>query len=331
LTSGCKQVFENNNPKAQQYVTFLVCYGKIGLMKLQSTLNSRRVGEIGLSLCRALSPRAGYALADFIAARMASRRNSALVRAIRANQWVAQGECLSAEELDRSVSEVLRHTTRAFYLFFHYLDDSSWLRNFVFLDAELVKLNAASQLHQRGQILLGVHMCYFDIAMVGLVHHGLKATALSLPQATQMVEWQHELRRRSGLEIIPASMHNLRLVIERLRAGGTVATGVDRPMGEVKCNPEFFGHPSHAPVHYVQLALKTQVPVRMLVPVLKEDGCVHFLISQEIEMRRFSDRQEELLYNTQQVLKVAAEFISRYPRQWGMSWPVWPDIFGQVP
>ena len=300
-------------------------------MKLQSALNSRRVGEYGLRLCRALPPKAGYALADFIAARMAARKDSALVRAIRANQWVAQGERLNADELDRATSEVLRHTTRAFYLFFHYLEDASWLRDFVVLDAELAKLNAASQLHQRGLIVLGVHMCYFDVAMISLVHHGLRAVALSLPQATPMVEWQHELRRRSGLEIVPASIHNLRLVIHRLQGGGTVATGVDRPMGEVKCKPEFFGRSSHAPVHYIQLALKAQVPVRMLAPVLEQDGRIHFLISQEIEMQYYPDRQEELLCNAQQVLDVAAEYIARYPQQWGMSWPVWPDVIQQVP
>lgn len=300
-------------------------------MKVQSALNSRRVGEYGLRLCRALPPKAGYALADFIAARMAERRNSALVRAIRVNQWVAQGKKLSAEELDQAVHEVLRHTTRAYYLFFHYLEDASWLRDFVILDADLAKLNTASQGGERGQIILGVHMCYFDIAMIGLVNHGLRAIALSLPQATPMIEWQHELRRRSGLEIVPASMHNLRLVIHRLQAGGTVATGVDRPMGEVKCEPEFFGQPSHAPVHYIQLALKAQVPVRLLVPVLEQDGRIHFLMSDEIEMQHFPDRQEELLCNAQLVLKVAAEFISRYPQQWGMTWPVWPGIVDQVP
>lgn len=300
-------------------------------MKLQSLMNSRQVGNLGLRLCRILSPKSGYALADFIAARLATRRDGPLVQAIRYNQWVAQGGNLASEELDNSVSEVLRHTARAFYLFFHYLEDIPWLRDFVILDDEQIKMVAESQAQQRGLLILGVHMCYFDVAMIGLVHHGWNALALSLPETTPVIEWQHDLRRRSGLEIVPATIHNLRLVIQRLQAGGIVATGIDRPMGEVKYNPYFFGRPSHAPVHYIQLALRAEVPVRLLVPVLETDNHIHFLLSPEIKLKHFSDRKEELLYNAHQVLNIASEYIARYPRQWGMSWPVWPDSLEQIP
>ena len=297
----------------------------------RSLLDSRWVGELGLGIGRTLPPALGFRLADFIAARLAARKTSPLARAVRANQWMIQGGAITAPELDRAVQEVLSHTVRSFYLLYHYLDNDAALRGFLVVDDDLAALIAAYQARQRGQLLLGVHMCYFDLALQGLARNGLRALALSLPQASPVIEWQHELRRRSGLEIVPASLPNLRLVLERLRAGEMVTTGADRPMGEVKCTPEFFGRPSHVPVHYIQLALKARVPVRVLAPVMQADGRIQIIASAEIEMEPCADRQEELLSNARRVLEIVASFIVRYPRQWGMTWPVWPDIDNKIP
>jgi lauroyl/myristoyl acyltransferase len=323
-------------PASDLPATLLLLYGTIFAMSAPnsrklSLLDSRRVGELGLYIGQVLPLSLGYCLSDSIAAVLAVRRSSAMVRAVRANQWRVRGEKISGKELDRAVRETLRNVVRSFYLLFHYLDDDTALRNFIVMDAELQALADACKSHNCGILVLGIHMSYFDLALHGLVRNGLHPLALTLPQGTEAIEWQHELRRRSGLEILPASIHNLRLVIKRLEAGGMVTTGVDRPMCEPKVTPLFFGKPANVPVHYIQLALKANVPVRLLAPIMRPDGRIQVLSSGDIEMQHCSDRQEELVFNARRVLEFAESVIVRYPQQWGMTWPVWPDIRDQVP
>ena len=57
---------------------------------IESSTGIRLVSALG----RALPVPLGYRLADAVAARIAARRDASLVRAVPANQWVAQGEKL---------------------------------------------------------------------------------------------------------------------------------------------------------------------------------------------------------------------------------------------
>jgi lauroyl/myristoyl acyltransferase len=95
-------------------------------------------------------------------------------------------------------------------------------------------------------------MCSFDLVYQAITSMGLKTIGLSLPHETEAIAWQHQLRRKVGGEIIPATMSNLKHVIRRLQAGEIVVTGIDRPMDDLKYYPRFFDLPAHLPVHYVQ-------------------------------------------------------------------------------
>ena len=67
-----------------------------------------------------------------------------------------------------------------------------------------------------------------------------------------------------GLEILPATIANIRQLIRRLQAGEMVITGVDRPTSDLKYHPVFFGRPAQLPTHYIYLALKAHVPIVLL-------------------------------------------------------------------
>jgi lauroyl/myristoyl acyltransferase len=300
-------------------------------MGLQRLVDSSTAGAWGLRLARALPPGMGLWVSDWIARRVAARKELPLVKAIQANQRVVQPErCVSDSALNAAVVEVLRHTVRAFYLLFHNLDNEVVLRGFIAPDPLIDQLVLESHQHQRGVLLLGMHMCYFDLALQGLARSGIQALALSLPETTQAIDWQHELRRRSGLEILPATRQNLRLAIQRMQAGEFAVTGVDRPLQETKYTPRFFGHPAQLPVHYVQLALHAKVPVRLLAPVMTGKGKIQILFSPEIEMREYLDRTQALLLNAERILDFASDVIARYPTQWGITWPVWPQLQQEI-
>lgn len=74
---------------------------------LQQVMNSPSAIRFVSRLAHAILPRLGYALSDRIADWIASRRDSALTRAVRSNQWVAREANLNAAALDKAVHDTL--------------------------------------------------------------------------------------------------------------------------------------------------------------------------------------------------------------------------------
>lgn len=296
-------------------------------MDVHRLLSSRMTVTFGFGLARCLPPKAGFKFCDWLARRLATDRSLAFVQGIRANQQVISGGGLDAAALDQRVQEVLKHTVRAFYLLFHYLKDDTALRGFLERDEGLETLIRESRAQREGGLLvLGVHMCYFDLALQGLARSGLRAFALSLPETTPAIDWQHSLRQQAGVEILPATPHNLRWTVERLRAGEFGVTGVDRPIADGKYKPRFFGRLANLPVHYIQLAINAGAPVQLLAPVMNDQGRIRILVAPQLEMVRCAERREELLVNAERLLAQAQQFIAAHPEQWGMTWPVWNDV-----
>lgn len=300
-------------------------------MDLQGLLNSRRAGIVALRTSRLLPPRLGYSLADQIADRIAASPQTPMVKGIRLNQWIVSGQQLLGDALDRAVLETLQHIARSFYTLFHYIDNLEGFSKRIEYDARAESIIRKSQETRQGMVVVGLHMSNFDLIMQSATKLGLRALALSLPQADEAVDWQHQLRRRSGVEILPATIQNFRLAIERLKAGEIVITGMDRPLADTKYRPRFFGHPANVPVHYIQLALKAQVPLVVMGAVEQDDGIYRVNSSDIIHLQHLPDRRTEILQNAEMVLSIAENFIRLAPQQWAVFLPVWPDLLEQVP
>lgn len=318
-------------------------------MNLQSLLNSPRAGEAALNLCRLLPPGAGLRLADGIAAAVASRAQTPLVRILRLHQWMAGGRRASPPELDAAVLESLRWTGRAFYTFFHCFGSPARTRRMAPAPEKLLALYRQSQQEQRGLLIIGVHLGNFDLAIQAVALYGLRGLAISLPEngATgaagqgaanpgaanpgAAVAWQHRLRRLSGIEVLPASVSTFRLGIERLQAGQVVATGIDHPLANGRDCPGFFGAPASLPNHYVHLAWKAQAPLVLVSALQDARGAIEIQVSDPIELQPFPDRERMIRENTQMILALAERWIGQNPQQWTVFKPVWPDLLDQVP
>ncbi len=119
--------------------------------------------------------------------------------------------------------------------------------------------------------------------------------------------------------------------LDYLNNGGYVLTGIDRPTQDHRYQPRFFNHPASLPLHGIYLALKAKVPVRVMGPYYQNDGTIQVLSSEPIEMHPLPDRRASLVANAEAVLQVLESFIRRAPKQWAMTFPVWPDMLDQVP
>jgi len=142
---------------------------------------------------------------------------------------------------------------------------------------------------------------------------------------------EYEMRKKTGMNLVPASFSALRQAIRYLQQGGVVMTGIDRPIPEPKCRPRFFGRPADLPVHHVYLAAKAHVPVMVMVTIRLAGGKNHILTSDPIEMESHPDANMEMLRNAEKVLSIGEDFIRQAPNQWSVPLPVWPEVLDQTP
>jgi len=300
-------------------------------MDLNQILNSRQSGRVALAIARYIPPGIGKSLTNAITRHLVRRPDLPLIHATRINQWVAQGQNLTREQLDKEVLETIRNYTLSMYTLFHYWQNLEPLEKMIRYDQNTEHLIQRSQDRKHGAMVVFIHSCNFDVSLRAASSRGLSGLVLSLPQANEAIEWQHAMRESSGVEVKPASIAVLREASNRLEAGETVVTGLDRPMPESKYKPIFFGRPTALPVHYIYLALKANVPVALATSIRQSDGIFEVVSSDLVDMKKNQDRHKEVLVNAGMILEIAEEFIRRAPTQWSVLHPLWPEEADRLP
>jgi len=297
----------------------------------QQIINSKYGLGLASLLGRTLSPEAGYRIANFIADRISSRRNWKMVRAVRANQWVVRGETKDKKALDLAVRDTFRCIARSVFDLYHYIHDPEAMKNLIVFNPTVLKGIQRPVYAERGLMAVGLHFSNFDFVLQAGALKGLEAMVLTIPEMQGGYRDQYEMRKRTGMNLVPASVSSLRKAVEHLQAGGLLLTAMDRPDGVSTYRPMFFGRPAALPIHPIYLAIRARVPVVVVAAILRPDGKYYLVNSEPIEMASYPDRRIEEIRNSEAVLKVAEEFIRQAPQQWTITLPVWPEALDQVP
>lgn len=297
----------------------------------QKVINSRFGVNLALFLGRNLSPQAGQRLANIAADWIAARRSWNMVRAVRANQWVVSGGSLNSPGLDQIVRECFRSTAHSIYELYYYLHDGEAMRRLIEFDTATQALIQRPKIADRGLLVVGIHFSNFDFVLQAGVLCGAQGLAVTLNELPGGLKLQTEMREKTGLTFLPASVSGIKRAVDFLQEGGMVMTGIDRPLPAARYHPCFFGRPAALPVHHIVMALKARVPVIVLAAIRRPDGRYHVLSSDVIEMRPYPDRQSEIIINTERVLQIAEGFVRQAPHQWSMTHPVWPEALDEVP
>ncbi len=305
------------------------------MINLQQVINSSLSLRLVSALAQRLSPRAGYPMARFVAEQIADQRNSKLVQAVRANQWVVTGCVLRGEALDWIVRKTFRHWARCIFDLYHYIDQAEAARHLIVLEPSFQELAQRPEFERRGKrrglVIAGLHLSNFDLILQWLCRQGLKPLVLTIPNPHGGRQMEYEIRKRTGMNLVPTSVGGLRQAIRHLQQGGVVATGIDRPIPQPEASPRFFGHPAALPMHHIFLAQRTHVPLILAAVHFQKDERYHVLASDLMEMDSHPDSKIAMLRNAEKVLAKAEEFIRQYPQQWSVPLPVWPQIMDLVP
>jgi KDO2-lipid IV(A) lauroyltransferase len=286
-----------------------------------------------LALSQGLPNFLGHPVAAAISYIAGNRIFSPTFRAISLNQWVAHDGKRTGRQLRQVIRKVYQNQGKALFDFYHNLDRPEEIKKLVNLTSgfEQMMRECMSGKLKQGTLMLMPHLSGFNLGGLYLAQLGFKFLTLAIPNPNKGYAWQNKLRNDRGMEVEPLNMEAMQHARQRLQSGGTVCTGIDRPIEESNYETRFFGRKAALPVAYVKLALKTNSRVFVIGFETRKDDTVVVDVSPQVEFEHREDAHEEMVINAEKVLKIAERFIRLDPSQWMMFLPVWPDAKNEVP
>lgn len=272
----------------------------------------------------------GYRLATLIGNLLGSLTGNKMVKAIRANQYVIHGQEMSADALEQTPKTIFISAAKCIFDYFHFLRRPERLQKIVSISPEAKKVLERIQ-NNEPTVVVCPHLSNFDLMGYALALHKIDIQVLSFPNPNEAYKIQNRLRERTGINVTPLDFNAFRQAQLRLQKGGSVLTGLDRPLAdddEAKYSPRFFGYETNLPVAYIRMALKAKAPVMILAAITLPDGSYRLVGSDPIWLTPNDDLETETLSNAEKVLKIAEPIIAKHAQQWAMFYPIWPQFLG---
>lgn len=123
-------------------------------------------------------------------------------------------------------------------------------------------------------------------------------------------------RERMGVQNISTSA-GLKEIIKALNSGRALGVLMDQDTSRVRgIFVNFFGRKARTAVGPVILALKTGSPIVPMAIVQKRNGNYKIIIKEEIKPFSEKERDENILYLTEECTAFLEEVIRKYPDQW---------------
>jgi KDO2-lipid IV(A) lauroyltransferase len=316
--------------KIEEIYHFTENHRNIVTMPIKNMLSTTFCLRAAIWSGKILSRKTGLALANHIGTLLGKQRKSDMVQAIRANQWVIHDQDLSREALDAFPKIIFRSAARCMFDYFYYLARPEKLQNVIRFSPDAHK--ALERIRDdQPTVIVCPHLSNFDLMGFALALNNINVQVLSFPNPNASYQLQNQLREGVGIEVTPMSLSAFRQARQRLRNGGSILTGLDRPLPENlldKYHPVFFGHPTNLPVTYVRMAREAGAPVIIMAATSHPGGRYILEGSAPIWMDSAKSLETEILTNANKVLREAEQLIRKYARQWAMFYPVWPQFLG---
>jgi lauroyl/myristoyl acyltransferase len=295
-------------------------------MSLFGFVSHPRTIQLALFLSQHTPPGVAHRTAWWVAG-LVTRFAPERVRSLRANveQVLGPGR---GEEVNRVTRRALANFVRSNYDLFRASNlPQEELAALVRVPEWAVNGVRAASAAGRGVVLVFPHIGNFDLGGQAVAARVPGVQVLTLPDPSPGFQRLNEMRRRGGAEVTPLSPGALRQAIRKLRQGGAVALGGDRPVSELDRPIAFFGRPARIPSASVRLALRTGALVAVIAAVWDAGRGTYALnVEPFLEMERTGDEEEDVALNMRRVLDVLESVIRRWLDQWFMFVPVWPEL-----
>ncbi len=293
-------------------------------MRFQDLMSAGPVTGAGLWIGRHMPRSFGYGLARAVSQWVATFKPG-VYWIVRANLHQVLGDVGDAE-LHRMTRRVFLHAGQVYYDFFRAITrERDRLTEAVHLRPGFVEFLKSCLENKRGVLLLSTHMSNFDLAGVCVAAHGIPIQLLPIADPKGGFQIFNKLREAGGFQVTPLSAASLRAAVRRLRNGGIVVTGMDRPVPQEGTQIEFFGRPSYLPTGPARMALISGAQV--IVGSCHHDPARGYVLetTDPIEMKRKGEQRQSVLYNAQRLAAILEDMVRAHPDQWLMFHPVWGD------
>lgn len=296
-------------------------------MKLFQLATSRYGPPIVMWLCRLLPLRLAYRLGEWLTSLLFRRPDQPFIQGLRANLAVLHGMPTWDPIVDAALRELLRNMARSYVDLFRAVHGNpEQIYAACRFDPATVEAIEACRAEGQGLVLVGAHMCSFDILLLALrqLFPSVQALTQADPQGSSAI--MNDIRQRFGIEVTPISCQALRQAVERLRNGGVVAVAVDVPVAEPSGEMlTFFGRETLLPVGHARLALDTGA--QMVVGVSHCIGAGQYRAEMALAPRPPStgNKRQDSIRWAQAVLTTLEGFLRRWPDQWLMPKRLWGE------
>ncbi len=299
-------------------------------ISLSKLLNQSILIQLAILLGRVLPRQQGLKISSYIGNRLGQNKKNPMVKAIRANQYVIHDKSISKEKLDELPKKVFQSAANCIFDYYYFLSRPEELQDIVELSPGAH--HAFNRINNnQATVFVSPHLSNFDLIGYALTLNNFEFQVLSFPQPIASYKMQNKLREELGMTVTPMTLSAFRDARKRLKNGGSILTGLDRPLPEDQPNkyqPIFFGHRANLPVTYIRMAVEANVPVIVVAPTSQPGGRYQLESSEPIWMEPKEDLETEIIHNANKVLQVAERLIKRYSQQWSMFYPVWPEFLG---
>ncbi len=295
---------------------------------MNNFLNSKFSVRFSILIGKYLPKQIGYGIGRGLANFISSRKDLAISRAIRLNQYIVNDLQPTKEELVKKTARILTHAGKCYVDLYQTYNDPNLLDELVPLTQSMREFIALSQ-QKQGYMVVAPHLSNFDLVVGSLVKYGFSGKVLSYPNPGSGYKLQNQIRESFGMDILPLGDSKLEAeIVDYLKNGGLAATGIDRPVPGRKLRHyiNFFGRPSPLPVGYITTALAADVPVIVVAAIMESDGTYGFRHSGPIVLKKYQNKLDEIRLNAELILSKIEEYIRLAPEQWLMYYPVWPEL-----
>jgi KDO2-lipid IV(A) lauroyltransferase len=291
-------------------------------MTVEFLANSEWGPGLGRGLTRRLSRGAANRLARWLADALVATPGSRQARAVRGNLAVVCGREASDPVIRDLTRRVFRNAAQSYVDLFRAMNGGheALAQAFRWDPACESSLRVLREIG-RGAIIVAPHTVGFDIGLLTLASHGMAVQALSIANPRGSYQVQNRMRLEYGIEITPISTGSLRSAIRRLRSGGFVLTGVDRPLGE-GIPLTFFGREVRMSVGHVRLAQETGAPIVFVASRADGEGQYVAFGGDLLEAEQ-PPTKDGLRRLAQAVVSRMEAVISARPDEWLMFYPLW--------
>lgn len=296
------------------------------MIDLKELSSSSAIIRLGMHLSRLAPQGAAHQLNWWVSGAL-GRFKPAIYRIVEANLSQVLGPDATRTTLAETTRQVFYYTLCSYYDLFRAIRlPLAEMRALVDVSEETIEIARSLRGREGGAILVFPHLGSFDICGHAIVPYLPEMQLITLPDPPAGFQLLNETRKRSGVHVTPLTPAALRQALRLLKKGGVLTMAGDRPVSNLDAPVPFFGRPARVPSGHVRLALNTGAALVVGHCILSPDTqryAIH--LDPPLELVRTGDREEETVINLQHVLDRLQDSIRRWPGQWQMFVPVWPD------